>query len=266
MSNSSPVTSNPRFMLPAALAAGGAAVLLIGWRRGRRQRARRFTLATYNMQGYKDRLNGLMEVIHDLDVDIIALQEVTETAAERIREEFGDDYPYMALHPHTGYDGQGVLSRYPIEESEYWKRDMGNQRVVIRIGRKTLTLFNVHPCTPLTASYAARETEITELLERANSTNGAMILAGDFNMEEWSEDYARIRSYYDDVYVRAGRGRGYTFPSSVGGIPILSWFARPMVRLDYIFCNEAIKPLKARVWRYSGGSDHRPVRARLLLK
>ncbi len=266
MSQSSPVTPNPRLVLPVALAAGGAAVLLIGWRRSHRQRARRFTLATYNMQGYTDRLGPLMEVIHDLDVDIIALQEVTEAAAERIREEFGEDYPFMALHPHTGYAGQGVLSRYPIEDSEYWRRDMGNQRVVVRIGRKTLTLFNVHPCTPLTASYAARESEITELLERASSTNGAMILTGDFNMEEWSEDYARIRSHYDDVYVRAGRGRGYTFPSSVAGIPILSWFARPMVRLDYIFCNDEIKPLKARVWRYSGGSDHRPVRARLLLK
>ncbi len=248
--------------------AAGSTFLLLSWRGGRKRRARHFTLATYNLQGFETRLDSLMAVIHELDVDILALQELSTAAATRIRQDFAEEYPYMALHPDDTQpiDGQGVLSRYPIEDSQYWMGTMGYQRAVIRIKQQPLTLFNAHPPTPLTTSYAQRAQEITDLLQRAHNTSGPIILAGDFNMEEWSEDYARITTYYDDIYTEVGRGRGYTFPDSVGGIPALSWFARPMVRLDYIFHNKHIHPIKAYVWPRSGGSDHRPVRARLMLK
>ncbi len=255
--------------MPLVLFAGGMGVLYWLYRRRRGVRPRRISLATYNLQAYDDdtRISPLVNVIHDMDADVVVLQELGKRAAERIQEELERDYRYMLLEPDSDdpVNGQGILSRYPIVAGNYWRHTMGFQSAVIRVKDTMLNLFNAHPCTPLDMSYAQRAHEIDDLLQRAAQATGPIVLAGDFNMEEWSADYERISALYIDSYREVGRHNGFTFPDSVGGIPVISWFVKPAFRLDYIFHNNAVRTLKARVWHESGGSDHRPVRTVLLL-
>ena len=260
-----PSSERPQWLVPPLLALGAAGGLL--WLR-RRRRTRRVTIATYNVQAYTIQLDPLLHVMDDLDTDIIVIQELSVPLAERIRTELSEEYPYQALNPdyNNATRGQGLLSRYPIIDSEYWQHTMGFQRVVIQVGDMRLTVFNAHPATPLTTSYEQRAYEIRDLMERAGAIMGPIVLLGDFNMEEWSDDYRRITERYEDAYARVGRNRRFTFPNSLAGLPVISLLVRPLMRLDYIFHNEAVHSRKVLVWPDSGGSDHLPLRATLVLR
>lgn len=258
---------NERWLAPTLLTAGAVGILLWWlWRRGKHNLS--VTVATYNVQAHTASLDPIIDVVHSLDADVIVFQELSEALAKRLRAEFAEAYPYRALHAAAddATCGQGVLSRYPVRESEYWRHTMGFQRVEIQVGAAVLTVFNAHPATPLTTSYTQRAYEIDDLLERASEISGPLLLLGDFNMEEWSADYKRITGYYHDTFAEAGRGRSrFTFPNALAGLPFISTFILPIVRLDYIFRNDAIHTLKVITWPKSGGSDHLPVRATLLL-
>ena len=103
-----------------------------------------------------------------------------------------------------------------------------------------------------------RGREIAELLEESRAEEGLFMMAGDFNMPELSNDYARITQEYDfvDAYRARGWGLGHTFTHNVV----------PFIHLDYIFLRDGVDVAEIQVWPSSGGSDHRPVWARLVLE
>ncbi len=100
-------------------------------------------------------------------------------------------------------------------------------------------------------------------VERAQHDSGPIIIVGDFNMTDQSDDYKLITSHYLDTYREVGWGLGFTFPdftfASASPVPHNLLPLRPVVRLDYLFHNTSIQALDAHVWNSSGGSDHRPV-------
>jgi endonuclease/exonuclease/phosphatase (EEP) superfamily protein YafD len=67
-----------------------------------------------------------------------------------------------------------------------------------------------------------------------------------------------------DTYPTVGTGPGRTFPA-LGSFPHNFPVPAPIVRLDYIWHSREFRPLAAYLGR-SGGSDHRPVIARLELE
>jgi vancomycin resistance protein VanJ len=230
------------------------------------------TLLTYNLASRDQNLEEAIIIIREANADIVNLQELSEGAAVRFSADFASEYPYQALHPQTGepIPGQGILSRYPITADEYWRIHLGHQRVQIDMNSTTITVYNPHPIQPLVRDgFALRTEEITDLLARAEGDAGPLILAGDFNMTDQSEDYGRVASRYTDAYREAGWGLGLTFPANAPyfqtipfQIPGPPW---PLVRIDYIFHNSFFQALEAQVWPTSGGSDHRPLFARLAL-
>lgn len=111
-----------------------------------------------------------------------------------------------------------------------------------------------------------RAHEIGVILERAAQDTGALIILGDFNMSDQSEDYARVLEQYNDTYREIGWGMGFTFPRALPRFLSRTSSFPPFIRLDYIFHNEAVMALEAQVWPVSGGSDHRPLFARLALE
>lgn len=229
--------------------------------------AREFTLATFNI--YKDAYDHpkTIETIREMDADIVNLQELTNGAAQMIFEELSVEYPYMALHPNRRDPaaGQGVLSRYPILEDEYWVLRRGHQRVSIDLEGTEIVLYNTHPHQTF-ASYAFeiqyRTREIENVLERAAQEEGPVIIAGDFNMTDQTDDYSRVTANYTDAFRAMGWGLGFTFPDTTNQRrPLLPLLAR----IDYIFYNEQIAASQVYVWHNSGGSDHRPIWAKLAL-
>jgi endonuclease/exonuclease/phosphatase (EEP) superfamily protein YafD len=139
--------------------------------------------------------------------------------------------------------------------------DLGHQRVQIDINGQTVTLFNLHPVHPgvigkgFDPSWRAQE--IAALLEETRAYQPVM-MAGDFNMPELSEDYARITqgAGFTDAYRARGWGLGHTFTHHV----------LPFLRLDYVFLGNGLDVSASRVWDQSGGSDHLPVLSTLVLK
>jgi vancomycin resistance protein VanJ len=221
----------------------------------------------------------MIALIREADAALVALQELSPAAAARFADEFADQYPYQALHPNStnAIWGQGFLSRYPLLSDEYWHINLGHQRVEFQVGDEPVTLYNTHPVHPFFIlegrgfNTQLRAQEISAVLDRAAQDTGAVVIAGDFNMPDQSDDYQRITAQYMDTYREVGWGLGLTFPdfsyanAVPDELPSLSLPIRPLVRLDYIFHSDALTALEARVWPTSGGSDHRPVFARLAI-
>lgn len=226
------------------------------------------SLLTYNLKAQARDMDAALNIIRDADADIVVLQELSEPMAALLAADFRDDYPYQAFHTQDGQPvpGQGVMSRYPIIEDEYWRIYMAMQRITLDLSGQSVTLYNAHPSQPISPDgFNRREEEIIDLLARATAETNPVILAGDFNMSDQSADYWRVTSHYQDAYRASGWGLGLTFPATrpyFGGgqyAPSIIQFIPPLVRLDYVFHDEHFTSLEARVWPDAGGSDHLPV-------
>lgn len=234
-------------------------------------------LLTYNLFARQGDFSVIDAVIRDADADIVALQEISLQARNRFPEAFSDLYPYTAFYA-TGHAtaGMGLMSRYPITEETFWQSDyvpfpLGFLRATLDIDGTPITLYNAHPTHPgMAGSFfdpTNRGREIADLLNRAAQDTGIVLLAGDFNMPDQSEDYAEITRQYQDAYHEVGWGMGWTFPDKNGGTPgvynvtsladLIPIF--PILRLDYVFYRGSIQALQAEVWPTSGTSDHHPL-------
>lgn len=109
------------------------------------------------------------------------------------------------------------------------------------------------------------------MLDRVAHDSGPVIIVGDFNMSDQSNDYQRITTSLRDTYREIGWGLGFTFPdfsySNAMPVELHTSFLplRPVVRLDYVFHNDDLQAVAVKVLPTSGGSDHRPVLAQLAL-
>lgn len=230
---------------------------------------------TYNLKAQTQVMQPALEVIIAADADVVALQELSEEMAGYLAAELAQRYPYQALHtlPDNPIPGQGVLSRYPIADDEYWRIYQAMQRLTLNVAGQPVAFYNAHPVQPISANgFTRRAEEISHLLERTASETVPVLLAGDFNMSDQSADYWRIAARYQDAYQAAGWGLGFTFPATIpyfgGGqfAPAIFEWIPPLVRLDYVFHDAAFESLDAQVLADAGGSDHLPVMATLALR
>ncbi|MFW5748409.1 MAG: endonuclease/exonuclease/phosphatase family protein [Chloroflexota bacterium] len=220
------------------------------------------TVVTFNLLSNGRDYEAALDVIEVIDADIVLLQEVPFRLDELIDARFRETYPYMQFDS-AGIPGMGFLSRLPIIiAGDSWSEWMVHQRVVVEWADAPLVVYNVHPITPLSFDgFDRRAADLESIIARAlpEANAGAVILAGDFNITERADAYDVITSVYTDAYVDVGTGGidglGYTF------------FLRriPLARLDYVFTNAALTPVKASVWPERGGSDHAPVVVTLVL-
>jgi endonuclease/exonuclease/phosphatase family metal-dependent hydrolase len=76
-------------------------------------------------------------------------------------------------------------------------------------------------------------------------------------MSDQYHEYDLLTDHYSDTWLEAGNGMGYTYPAHPA-IP-------PLIRIDYVFHDDAWTGVQARVWHDSARSDHHPVRVTLAL-
>ncbi|MCA9912103.1 MAG: endonuclease/exonuclease/phosphatase family protein [Anaerolineae bacterium] len=224
------------------------------------QDAQTMRLMTFNVLAGNRTPEAVIAQIALADADIVALQEVSQAHAALLRTEFADEYAFMGLHPqeYNGTQGQGILSRYRLIEDRYFQYDfvphpLGHQRAVLeRPDGSRMVVYNVHPSHPgMNGSYfdpSMRSRELAQIRAEAAAETLPVIIMGDFNMPELSDDHAALSELYTDTYRTAGWGMGWTFRYPIT-LP-------PLLRLDYIFLGDAFTPLHAEVVYPFSGSDH----------
>jgi vancomycin resistance protein VanJ len=233
-------------------------------------------LLTYNLHAERNLFEPMARVICDVDADIVALQEMTQEAAAYLDEALADMYPYRALHPSPNYYyGRGVLSRYPLTDDYAWPETepitVRLQRVTVDIGGTDVALYNFHapPSYPIFGQpydIGPRRQQIEDLVGMAAVETSPVLLVGDFNTTYLDENYQYIRQHFTDSYYEVGWGLGFTNPdwryeNAREGSPLIP----PYNRLDYVFHSAFFTAVEARIWPDSGGSDHLPMVAVLLL-
>lgn len=228
--------------------------------------ASQFKIMTFNTLTTSE---GLVDAILSADADIVALQELSRAGSQAVSE-LEELYPYQALHPQMDeFKGQGILSRFPILQDEYWEypdvpHTLGHQRVEIDYNGVLLVVYNTHPWPPLAWKTGFNDEShrlvLADIAERTFAEEQPLLLVGDFNMTSVFEEYDLLSSRFIDSFRVAGDGMGYTFPNDK---------YRPLsrlIRLDYIWHSNHFLSIDSTVWRDHGQSDHSPVVSTLMLQ
>ena len=228
--------------------------------------APRLHLLSFNLNKNNQHTDNIIRIVRDSGADVVAIQELSTWAADGFNNQLADLYPYRALHPQSDFSGQGILSRYPLSADEYWQINLGHQSLQLDWNGRPIAFYNVHPIHPLRGLHfdaQARTEEIDDVLRRTETVTDPLLIAGDFNMTNLSDDYARVTARYTDSYSQIGWGMGFGFPNFAytNNIDYLP----PVARIDYIFHNTHFQPVEMRVGTDSGGSDHFPIFATFAL-
>lgn len=224
---------------------------------------------TYNLGSVVADAGHTAEVIRAADAHIVALQELLSPVADRLVADLADLYPYRALHPTDSYArGVGLLSKYPITDDTYLDQIVlgGQQTQIALAADTTITVLNVHPVAPAARWFGIESTlrsqEIGYALDLAVQVTDPLLLVGDFNITDQTEDYARIAARYGDAFRTSGLGFGASFPNFTRFAYSLRWLS-PIIRIDYVFYDAHWEAVSAYTVGDHGGSDHYPVLAEL---
>ena len=207
--------------------------------------------------------------------DLIAIQELGAPLADEIGAKLRALFPFQALYPARNPAGMGVLSRYPFVTTlvpDFSTTSGCNcQLVTVTVDGQAVTFINAHPWPPKTGLTGGKTFEFNteaqdrifdQLLARITQATSPLLVTGDLNTMPIQRNYRRLTQVVQDAYVASGVGPAATFPVSRTGD---SWLTRPLIRIDYIFYDDAWQAQQT--WSGSiTGSDHRYVMAELVLK
>ncbi|MBL8146267.1 MAG: endonuclease/exonuclease/phosphatase family protein, partial [Anaerolineae bacterium] len=152
---------------------------------------------THNLHVLTEGLADVETEIRASGADVVALQELTEPAAEYLAAALRDVYPYSALNPvgETTH-GAGILSKWPLRDTETWITSMVQMRTTVDWPGGTFAFYNLHPPPPrwFLQPFDAtdRAAAVNEALRRAGEETLPVILAGDFNLTDQTSDYQAI--------------------------------------------------------------------------
>lgn len=235
-----------------------------------------FLVLTYNVGNGRADPDRLGSVVRKNDVDIVGLQELSDSQASKIHSTLGTDYPHQALFP-GGFAGKGIVSRYPILKAT--QAHLGPERpdlvVTLGVDGFELTVISAHPPPPrfrnTSVGFDPQTIKQIDALATLAIEHKPAILLGDFNFVQKSDEYRLIKSKgLLDAFHESGRGHGPTLPKRIGPWRRLQWLNKlltwipliPIARVDYIWYTEPIRSLASWVGE-DAGSDHLPVLARL---
>lgn len=228
----------------------------------------RLKFASYNIHkgvgvdGVRDP-ERIVSVLHELDADVIALQEADRRFGTResiIPKALLDDTPWHAAHfggsgPNLGWHGNALLVRKGIElrGAEALRLPTIEPRGAVcgefEIEGRPVRVLGMH----LDLSGLRRRDQIKAVLRHHGaSAECPAVLMGDFN--QWGANTGAMREFGPGWQVL---GTGRSFPSR-----------QPVARLDRIVASHHWEVEEAGVHRSalaSRASDHLPVWARLVL-
>jgi vancomycin resistance protein VanJ len=232
-----------------------------------------------NLGWYSTQSPTLVKLIEREKPDIIFLQEIVEKHIERAFTWLKADYPYQIAIPPVG-----ILSKYPIVSNEILNlagHPKTQQRAIINFNQQEIVIYNMESSGPWIKeykilpfikipvyTYGKRLPEIQDLVQRVEKETLPVIVAGDFNMTDDSQDYDIVQKVMQDSFRKSGFGFGFTWPH---GWP-LKFLVKssnlklnyPVCRIDYIWYSKHWGAKSSSILEATG-SDHLPVGAELIL-
>ena len=232
----------------------------------------------------EDFANQMANQVRDQNPDILCCQEFAAfksgVSRPKCIEDFAEScgFQYIYYNRKSNFGGNVVFSKYPItkvdEESGFGQENTYGVMVTVDAGEKgKFHVANVH-----LLSYMITDTEIDLLINSTDKkddldtigktvlhklsyafqrrsdelknvlTTMPPIMCGDFNEPPLSYNYRRMqKAGFVDTFTKVGRG---IKPTYAGKLPLL--------RIDYIWANEDVKPLNFKRLRYKA-SDHYPI-------
>jgi endonuclease/exonuclease/phosphatase family metal-dependent hydrolase len=201
------------------------------------------------------------------------LQELAPEQGAAIAALLRDDYPHQSLHA-TGIPGKGLISRFPVLETELLELHPGRPDLQATVAAPggDLTVIVAHPPPPRIGRNRIHQSALTDQQISgiaAVATRGhPAVLLTDFNRVGWQAAYRQLRqSGLIDAFGTVGSGAGFTLPTRLShlayrGHPLGRVPLPPLLRVDYVWHTVHFRALASWIGG-NAGSDHLPVLAEL---
>jgi vancomycin resistance protein VanJ len=182
--------------------------------------------------------------------DIVALEELTPTVATAIESDaaLSARYPYRSLSPSDGVAGIGILSRFPITDSDYELYPV-RLEAHVTLPDGDLVVLAAHPFPariatvvgiPLDFDPGGRNADLALLRSRVLDldVHGArVLLIGDFNTAPTDPAFGRLVNGLFDAHAEAGAGPGWTWrPARFAFLGI------GLLRIDLVLSTSTLRP------------------------
>jgi vancomycin resistance protein VanJ len=232
-------------------------------------------ILSHNVGWYATQSPTLVKLIEREQPDIIFLQEIVRKHTLKAFRMLKAEYPYQIGTPPVG-----ILSKYPILSSEILhlaNHRETQQRAIMKFQEREIVIYNMQATGPWfrvykllkfikipVYKYDKREPEIQDLVERIQRETLPVIVAGDFNMTDETQDYYRVQQVLQDAFLKAGWGFGFTWPNGFYSRRVNIKLSYPVCRIDYIWHSKDWGAKSSSVLEPTE-SDHLPVAAELVL-
>ncbi|XWK91252.1 MAG: endonuclease/exonuclease/phosphatase family protein [Phormidium sp.] len=234
-------------------------------------------ILSLNCGWYKTSSENLSNLIQKEQPNIVFLQEIVLKHTKRAFVWLKETYPYQAGEPPVA-----ILSKYPILSTENLNlagHQEVQQRAIIKVNQQDIVVYNMSASSPWirlekilpflsipSYDYSERTAEIQDLLQRIKKETLPVIVVGDFNMTDQSQDYNKLTEILQDAFQKSGFGFGFTWPHGWE----LSFLIEnsqqklnyPIFRIDYIWYSQHFGSHYAKVLPATG-SEHLPIEAEI---
>ncbi len=218
-------------------------------------------VATWNMHAGPNAADRALKGISSSDAQIMAMEELGAEAVAALEGQ-ASRFPYTALTSDTAFLDVGLLSEYPILETQRSTNPPFLRAVVDPPSADPIVVYAVHiPLArlvyiggiPVGVDFSVRDKAIATVRSRVQedlARNQRVIVLGDFNMTERERAYDLISSGLRDSHLDAGNGPGFSWrPPPIDFVPF------GMLRIDYVFSTPDLQPSTSSV-DCSLPSDH----------
>lgn len=231
----------------------------------------------------------IMDMVREQAPDILCCQEFggfkSDVTRQQCIEDFAENvgFQYIYYNRRTNYGGNVIFSKYPLakvsEDSGFGKGHTYGVMVSVDAGEKgKFHVANLHLLSymitddeidilinsserrnnldtigktvlhKLSYAFQRRSDELQMVFEGMPPVGGPIIICGDFNEPPLSYNYRQMqKAGFVDTFTKVGFG---IKPTYVGKLPLL--------RIDYIWANDGVKPLDFERYKYKA-SDHYPI-------
>lgn len=205
---------------------------------------------------------SIVELVRRLDVDVLALQEITPRGAARLAAAgLGGLLPHSQANPLWGVGGSALYSRFPLRDGGFRLNPAGFGQSFATVdvpGAPEVRVESVHPCAPYNGEQLRCWAAGLAGQPAATRKGPIRVLAGDFNA---TLDHAALRRLRATGYRDAADAVGAGFAGTWGpydGDRI------PPVTIDHVLVDRRVRVEAVSVHPIAG-SDHRAVFADLTL-